>query len=194
MKKIFCRMVSVILLISSVSVGVKADHGFGTDWDLEREYERISQQKDIEMVYLGIASIHGREQDMWTQRAFQVLGEFAQREEIQKKKAVEYLKRMEYPDVDHVVIDCSEAYALAAKELGFSTYSQWGAVLISDSPNPVWKVCIDDTYFAEVDCVYGEIKELYEAVGEYRSWFGRMTLKEVIDIIEGLWKDVPSKG
>lgn len=51
MKKIFCRMVSVILLISSVFVGVKADNGFGTDWDLEQEYERISQQKDMSPNY-----------------------------------------------------------------------------------------------------------------------------------------------
>lgn len=143
-------------------------------------------------MYNMIMDIYGIRMEQWPQKAYQELKKaaaFASASGASHSKLVDILNETEYPEIRDEAITQEEAYRIAANQLKVSSYSPMGAVYIQATPNPVWKVNIDDFFYFEIDSVTGEIKEFYERSGNYQDWESRITLKAIKDKLDEKWKD-----
>ena len=143
-------------------------------------------------MYNMIMDVYGIRMEQWPQKAYQELKKaaaFASASGASHSKLVDILNETEYPEIRDEAITQEEAYRIAANQLKVSSYSPMGAVYIQATPNPVWKVNIDDFFYFEIDSVTGEIKEFYERSGNYQDWESRITLKAIKDKLDEKWKD-----
>lgn len=143
-------------------------------------------------MYNMIMDVYGIRIEQWPQKAYQELKKaaaFASASGASHSKLVDILNETEYPEIRDEAITQEEAYRIAANQLKVSSYSPMGAVYIQATPNPVWKVNIDDFFYFEIDSVTGEIKEFYERSGNYQDWESRITLKAIKDKLDEKWKD-----
>jgi len=108
------------------------------------------------------------------------------------------LMQTAYPDVPDDAISIDEAYAIAAADLGVTSYRVFNHPLIATDTNPVWKLRFykgDETYSFEIDCITGEIRTKRLLDNAHRSWWMSMVLWEVSDEVDANWVDVrPSFG
>ena len=108
------------------------------------------------------------------------------------------LMQTAYPDVPDNAISIEEAYAIAAADLGVTSYRVFNHPLIATDTNPVWKLRFykgDETYSFEIDCITGEIRTKRLLDNAHRSWWMSMVLWEVSDEVDANWvDDRPSFG
>ena len=154
--------------------------------------EGFGTGSSFQEMYSMIMDVYGIRMEQWPQKAYQELKKaaaFASASGAVHSKLVDILNETEYPQIPSDAITQAEAYRIAARHLNVSSYSPMGAAYIQATPNPVWKINLDDFFYFEIDSVTGEIKAFYERSGNYQDWESRITLKAIKDELDEKWKD-----
>lgn len=157
-----------------------------------RRREGFGTGSSFQEMYSMIMDVYGIRMEQWPQKAYQELKKaaaFASASGTVHSKLVDILNETEYPQIPSDAITQAEAYRIAARHLNVSSYSPMGAAYIQATPNPVWKINLDDFFYFEIDSVTGEIKAFYERSGNYQDWESRITLKAIKDELDEKWKD-----
>ncbi len=156
-----------------------------------------------------IGSLYSWEFGTWDHADIQFFCKAVAASSSTNDRAVLCIGRTAYPDISSKAMSKEEAGRIAAKALNLSEDAVTGAVYIGDDPNPVWKVCLFSElgdrgksrmesfarYYAEVDSVTGEVKNIYKRDNYNDSWQLYLVLQKVYKEVDASWVDTtPSVG